>query len=219
MIYFIKEDGTNYVKIGYAEDIKLRLRKMISDNPRRLILIRSLEGDKVIEKKLQYHFGDKRVKGEWFEFCDEMMTINHNEIEDVNINSRQSLLKYKSIINQINKRLDYLINNRYYFISINDFNDLFRKEKVKTYLSDSAKSKINNYNESNFGTITDKRFNTALSIIRSLNGSKNIHIASRKLGLSFTACYYYQEIIRSFRNNYERIIQTECKDNQTKLEL
>jgi len=73
-VYFLKESGTNFVKIGYAADLEQRIRGIQTGNPRELVLIglipvANADGARAKEKRLysSYHHGPHWKKGEWFD--------------------------------------------------------------------------------------------------------------------------------------------------------
>jgi hypothetical protein len=74
VVYFVQADG-DMVKIGWTTDLSKRLSSLRSSLPQQLELLRRIDGGKVTEKWLHKRFADRRVGGEWFEFCPEMMTI------------------------------------------------------------------------------------------------------------------------------------------------
>ncbi|KKN90904.1 hypothetical protein LCGC14_0224880 [marine sediment metagenome] len=68
-VYFIKEKGTKYFKIGYTEqwDIDKRISSIQTGNPRRLELMFEIpNADRIIETILTYILIDYKVRGEWF---------------------------------------------------------------------------------------------------------------------------------------------------------
>jgi len=69
MIYAIQAKGTNYVKIGYAQQqtTKERLQSMQSNCPFVLELIATREGNREEEGQVHIHYHPQRMKGEWFD--------------------------------------------------------------------------------------------------------------------------------------------------------
>lgn len=61
------------VKIGFAEDVALRMTKMQADNHERLTVIRMLVGGVPEEVGLHALFADHRLHGEWFSFSRRML--------------------------------------------------------------------------------------------------------------------------------------------------
>ena len=84
MIYII-EDESARVKIGYSEDEKtLYARKQFLQvgNPEKLKLIGLFEGDKEDEQLIHGWFLDRHIRGEWFNYTDEMMEIGDNILDE-----------------------------------------------------------------------------------------------------------------------------------------
>ena len=69
-VYFIEEEGTNRVKIGYSSDPGRRLRTMQTGNSRRLNLLFTIPGDAGVEKRFhdRYKHAQVRHSSEWFYF-------------------------------------------------------------------------------------------------------------------------------------------------------
>ncbi len=77
-VYFIQGEITGCVKIGVARDPALRLKTLQTGCAERLFLIRSLPGDRRLERWLHKRFAALRVRGEWFRFSSEMKLIEPN---------------------------------------------------------------------------------------------------------------------------------------------
>lgn len=79
MIYFIQEGEDGPVKIGYSkENCERRLSSLQTGNPRQLTLaaVRTgAHGMPAKERELHDRFAAHRIRGEWFEPCDEIMEI------------------------------------------------------------------------------------------------------------------------------------------------
>lgn len=75
-IYFIRAGEYGPVKIGVADDVRNRLRELQCANHEKLALIRNFAGDQPVERWLHRHFAAQRVRGEWFWFSDDMLTID-----------------------------------------------------------------------------------------------------------------------------------------------
>lgn len=74
-VYFIRAGERGPVKIGYAENARIRLRVLQRANPEPLLLIREIPGERKHEAWLHSHFAMLRIRGEWFRFCERMMDI------------------------------------------------------------------------------------------------------------------------------------------------
>ena len=68
MIYFIRSG--EYVKIGRAVDIEVRMAQLQTAHPVPLVLIATMEGGVDVEKALHFRFESKRTSGEWFRLTD-----------------------------------------------------------------------------------------------------------------------------------------------------
>lgn len=66
-IYFISCDRPLFpIKIGFAIDIRVRMRALQGAMPWPLMLLGSMEGDTDKERELHQQFGRLRMQGEWF---------------------------------------------------------------------------------------------------------------------------------------------------------
>ena len=73
MVYFIKNIVTGKIKIGYSETPKKRLRELQTGNDNKLVLIKSIKGNRDKESTLHEMFSHLRTNGEWFEPDDELL--------------------------------------------------------------------------------------------------------------------------------------------------
>jgi hypothetical protein len=65
-VYFIEAAGL--VKIGYTQDLRMRMAGLQTGSPARLTLLATIPGDKSKEAELHIRFASDRKHGEWFEF-------------------------------------------------------------------------------------------------------------------------------------------------------
>lgn len=73
-VYFIRSaDGA--VKIGRAKNVATRLSNLQTAHAYELKLLRQIDGGAVEEWECQHAFRDFRIRGEWFSFCEEMLTF------------------------------------------------------------------------------------------------------------------------------------------------
>lgn len=173
MIYIIKEKTSNFCKIGYSKNVKIRLRKMQSDNPRELILLKTYEGDLNIEKRIHNKYKELHIRGDWFKFDNEMLNIDLNNLpnnkESIKVNTK--LLKAELKINNL------INNNNINFIKKEDLD-------IPNHYYNKLKNIIHNYNIKHFGTT---RYNTFKRICKinelSKEGHKDYMIA-KILGVS-----------------------------------
>ena len=76
MIYFMRDGGTQHIKIGFtASDGEDRLRDLQTGCPGQLVLLLQIEGSKQDETAWHECFADARVRdrGEWFKPLPELM--------------------------------------------------------------------------------------------------------------------------------------------------
>lgn len=67
MIYFIQDQGTLFIKIGFsAEPAERRLAALQTGNPSGLVLLLTLPGERAAESHLHQRFAFARERGEWF---------------------------------------------------------------------------------------------------------------------------------------------------------
>lgn len=72
-VYFIAEEGTERVKIGYTGyPVWVRFKEIQYLNERQLILLRVIKGHSAEEARAHRTFKHLRLEGEWFRYCDEM---------------------------------------------------------------------------------------------------------------------------------------------------
>lgn len=73
-VYFIQAaDGP--VKIGRAVDVPARLRALQTAHAKELKLLRVIEGGAVEEWECHHAFRNAHIRGEWFEYHDDMLTF------------------------------------------------------------------------------------------------------------------------------------------------
>lgn len=80
-VYFVRDGGLGYVKIGWAKSVASRVRSLQTSHANRLVILREIDDvDRTLESRLHHRFREQRVRGEWFEFSPEMLTINAGEL-------------------------------------------------------------------------------------------------------------------------------------------
>ena len=67
-VYYIQEEGTKRVKIGWAWDVKDRLQTLQCGNSKDLLILKTIKTKKPweLEKQLHDRFSQFRIRGEWF---------------------------------------------------------------------------------------------------------------------------------------------------------
>ena len=69
--YCIRQQVTNYLKIGKSENPQRRLKELQTGSPTTLTLLHSIEGD--FESELHQKFREFNLNGEWFEWHDDII--------------------------------------------------------------------------------------------------------------------------------------------------
>lgn len=75
--YILHSPATRKVKIGKAANITERLQRIQACSPDTLVLLRVLEGDH--ERTLHKHFAKYHSHFEWFDECEEMLSLADGE--------------------------------------------------------------------------------------------------------------------------------------------
>lgn len=71
-VYFVMGVRTNLVKIGFSQDAFRRIRSVAQGCSESINADLVILGTRADEKALHKRFAKHRVKGEWFEDCDEI---------------------------------------------------------------------------------------------------------------------------------------------------
>ena len=102
LVYFIQEGSNGAIKIGYSnQGVEKRLIELQVGNPRKLYVLRTIEGDKKLEHELHLFFAKYKLIGEWFYPSKELFDFIYNE-EYYNLNidtiKETGKPKYRGII-------------------------------------------------------------------------------------------------------------------------
>lgn len=73
VVYFVQMGATGPIKIGTAVDMALRLSNLQVGNPEVLILIGTMSGGPIEERRLHDRFARHRIRGEWFRPATELI--------------------------------------------------------------------------------------------------------------------------------------------------
>lgn len=65
-VYFILDEVSDAIKIGFAKDVNKRLSGLQTSNPNELKVISYYKGSKKDEYRLHYDCKDYNIRGEWF---------------------------------------------------------------------------------------------------------------------------------------------------------
>jgi Meiotically up-regulated gene 113 len=68
LVYVIQNSQSKSVKIGYTKDLKTRFAQLQTGCSHKLSVLKTLEGDTCMEKKIHLDLKDYRLSGEWFEW-------------------------------------------------------------------------------------------------------------------------------------------------------
>jgi hypothetical protein len=71
-VYFAQGSPADRIKIGVSGDVARRLRGLQAENPGRVEILLTIDGDRATEKWLHERFGHLRLHNEWFRFADEL---------------------------------------------------------------------------------------------------------------------------------------------------
>lgn len=91
-LYFIEEEGSDLMKIGYSKDPISRLHSMQSANPARLVMRGMVNASPDLEKAIHAAYKGIRVRGEWYRAEDAMAIYDDlgeicEDIDPCNISS------------------------------------------------------------------------------------------------------------------------------------
>jgi hypothetical protein len=75
IVYFIQAGENGPVKIGYTYEPEKRLIAMQGNHYEMLRILRVVPGNRYGERRLHQHFAHLRIRGEWFSFSEEMLTV------------------------------------------------------------------------------------------------------------------------------------------------
>lgn len=76
VVYFARAGEDGPVKIGFSSQVGSRIDGLQVGAAEPLLLLRTINGGPVVERWLHKRFRDSRIRGEWFEFCPEMLSID-----------------------------------------------------------------------------------------------------------------------------------------------
>jgi len=107
MIYFLEDKISNAIKIGYTKNMKQRFRAHDGSNPNRLIILKTIHGEKELEKLLHFRFNHIRKKKEWFRNTDELKGFISNI--DINVQHLKYIKEHDMLfISHLNKWVEDL---------------------------------------------------------------------------------------------------------------
>lgn len=78
VVYFIRAEGSDAIKIGFTTDLKRRIRNLECASGRKVTLLHAMPGTYDDERSLHRRFKAARLDGEWFEAVPELLLcIDH----------------------------------------------------------------------------------------------------------------------------------------------
>lgn len=83
-VYIIQAGETEFVKIGWAEDVTARLYDLQGGHYDELSVIRVIDGPRTVEAWFHRYFITRRVRREWFRFVPEMLSVSPPTLADGN---------------------------------------------------------------------------------------------------------------------------------------
>ena len=111
-VYFIKDESTGFVKIGYSDKPNKRLKSLQTSSANKLTLVHAVEGDKALESALHTRFATHRVRGEWFSLpnLDEVIA-SANLFTEVQRGTQSAKSAKEAIKNPLNWDLNDLVKS------------------------------------------------------------------------------------------------------------
>lgn len=73
-VYFIRAGEQGPIKIGTALDVPRRLKKLQQAHSEKLTILAARKGGRVTERKYHERFAALRIRGEWFEPSEAILT-------------------------------------------------------------------------------------------------------------------------------------------------
>jgi hypothetical protein len=88
-VYMIRAGEDGPMKIGKANDPVARCRELQTASHQRLFLMRTLDGASQVEQWLHGKFADRRIMGEWFSYCPDMLVIQPPHFDEMKPSARR----------------------------------------------------------------------------------------------------------------------------------
>tara|TARA_Y100001938_G_C7910932_1_gene339559 strand:+ start:204 stop:680 length:477 start_codon:yes stop_codon:yes gene_type:complete len=145
-IYLIHAEGTDTYKIGLTKNVNTRIRSLQTSNPNTLSILKCIDGDIQLERRIHSYYKKNHLNGEWFTFDNTMIKRVVLDMDDVSVYGKvceENSLGIKNIalsFRTTQDNLDHLklLQNRYdlpisntihrmieYFIVIGDEDNTF----------------------------------------------------------------------------------------------
>lgn len=81
-VYFLHDDRSEAVKIGWASDVSKRRKLLQTGNPNPLVILGSIPGGRGIEAQIHDHFRPVHLRAEWFRATDEVLVQIDSILQD-----------------------------------------------------------------------------------------------------------------------------------------
>jgi len=94
-VYFIQDVDSGYVKIGHAADPSARFVDLQCATPHCLQFIRIVDGGQKVETWFHRKFAKYRIRGEWFNFAEDMLTIAAPD--EIPKRNDEPIMQYRSL--------------------------------------------------------------------------------------------------------------------------
>jgi hypothetical protein len=99
-VYFIRAGEDGPVKIGHARDPRRRLAMLQTGNAAPLAIIRLVEGGREEEAAAHAQFAVARLSGEWFAFCEAMLTFGR-PVEGITPPKRLQRITFHPLVEEV----------------------------------------------------------------------------------------------------------------------
>jgi hypothetical protein len=123
MIYLIGDSNYNVCKIGFSDSTENRIIQHENNTPFTFNIIKTFEGDRIIERIIHDHLSFAKIKGEWYHLDKiedfDMSFIKSILIGDIKIyyNLNNGYVFLNSLISEINTQSQLNLNNYYFKFS------------------------------------------------------------------------------------------------------
>ena len=84
-VYLIHAEGTDTYKIGLTNNVNLRLKSLQTSNPNQLSVVKCIDGDSQLERRIHSYYDKNHVNGEWFSFNNTMIEKVVLDMDDVSV--------------------------------------------------------------------------------------------------------------------------------------
>lgn len=127
MIYFIQQDQTNLVKIGFSHNIKRRLATLQTASAYPLRLLGYCVGDPQKEHAIHEELSLSRVAGEWFHYTEQVYDAIRKYCHTHDAELSNTIFQYKNLVDVLMQQFGGMIRS--------DANDAVKKrlDQINVY--------------------------------------------------------------------------------------